>query len=92
MCSLIEQEERENSFCQKEREVSAYRESSWKVCQSRLCQKKKEQSRLSRAPNRKGEGVKLNERRTLAREKKIRARAWKGKKEIYREGRQIPRR
>ena len=30
-----------------------HRESSWQVCQSRLCQKRKEQSRLSRAPDRK---------------------------------------
>ena len=33
-----------------------HRESSWQVRQSRLCQKGKEQSRLSRAPDRK-EGI-----------------------------------
>ena len=33
-----------------------HRESSWQVCESSLCQKGKEQSRLSRAPDRK-EGI-----------------------------------
>ena len=33
-----------------------HRESSWQVCPNRLCQKGKEQSRLSRAPDRK-EGI-----------------------------------
>ena len=39
-----------------------------------------------------GERVKVGESRTLAREKKIRARAWSGKGELHREQRQIPRR
>ena len=45
-----------------------YRESSWQVRRSRLCQNKKEQSRLSRAPNHEGERVNVGESRTLARE------------------------
>ena len=45
------------------------KESSWQVRQSRSCQKKKEQGRLSRVPDRKRERVKASESRTLAREK-----------------------
>ena len=37
---------------EKER-VASVQESSWQVRQRRLCQKEKEQSRLSRAPDRK---------------------------------------
>ena len=39
-----------------------------------------------------GEKVKVDESRTLARERGIRARAWRGKGGRHREGRQIPRR
>ena len=37
-----------------------------------------------------GERVKMGESRTLARKRGIRARAWSGKGELHREGRQIP--
>ena len=54
---------------EKERVVSVpQRENSWQVRQSRLCQKEKEQSRLSRIPDHEGERVKVSESRTLARE------------------------
>ena len=46
-----------------------HRASSWQVCQSRLCQREKEQSRQYRAPDREGERVKVSESRTLARER-----------------------
>ena len=39
-----------------------------------------------------GERVKVGESRTLARERGIRARAWRGKSGLHREGKQIPRR
>ena len=48
--------------------------------------KEKEQSRLSRDRD----GVKVGESRTLASERGIRARAWRGKGALYRERRQIP--
>ena len=69
-----------------------HRESSWQERRSRPCQKKKKQSRLSRVPGHGGERVKVGESRTLAREKRIRARARRGKVGLHREGRQIPRR
>ena len=69
-----------------------HRESSWKVRRSRLCQKEKEQSRLSKVPDHKGERVEVGESRTLARERGIGARAWRGKGGLHSEGRQIPRR
>ena len=69
-----------------------HRESSWQERGSRLCQKEKEQSRLSKAPNHEGERVKMNESRTLARVRGMRARAWSGKGGLHRERRQIPRR
>ena len=40
----------------------------------------------------KGERVKVGKTRTLARERRIRARAWSGKGGLHRERRQIPRR
>ena len=66
-----------------------HRESSCQVCRSRFCQKEKEQSCLSRVPDHEGERVKVGESRTLARERRIRARAWRGKGGLHREGRQI---
>ena len=39
-----------------------------------------------------GKRVKVGESRTLAREGRIRARAWRGKGELHRDGREIPRR
>ena len=64
-----------------------HRESSWQERRSRPCQKETEQSHLSRAPGHEG-----GESRTLARVRGIRARAWRGKGGLDREGRQIPRR
>ena len=46
-----------------------HRESSWQVRRSRLCQKEKEQSRLSRVSDHEGERVKVNESRTLTKER-----------------------
>ena len=45
----------QTGFAEKEIVVSVSRESSWSVCQSRLCRKEKEQIRLSRAPDRERE-------------------------------------
>ena len=45
-----------------------HRESSWQEPQSRPCQKEKEQSRLSKAPDHEGERVKMGKSRTLVRE------------------------
>ena len=56
-----------------------HRESSWQERRSRACQKEKEQSRLSKVPDHEGERVKMGESRTLASERRIRARAWNGK-------------
>ena len=69
-----------------------HRESSWQVHQSRLCQKEKEQSRLSRVSDHEGERVNVGESRTLARVRGIRARAWRGKGGLHRERRKISRR
>ena len=67
-------------------------ESSWQVRRSRLCQNEKEQSRQSKAPDRKGERVKVSKSGTLTREKEIRARAWRGKSGLHGEKRGVPRR
>ena len=66
------------------------RESSWQVHQNRLCQK--EQSLLSKSPDR-VVGKSQGERELhLGERKGIRAGAWRGKSELYTEGRQVPRR
>ena len=62
-----------------------HRESSWQVRRSRLCQKEQEQSRLSRVPDHGGESQ-------VGRERRIIARAWRGKGGLHRERRQILRR
>ena len=64
-----------------------HRESSWQERRSRPCQKEKEQSRQSKAPDHEGERVKVGESRTLARKGGIRARAWRGKGGLHRERR-----
>ena len=66
-----------------------HRKSSWQERRSRPCQKEKEQSRLSKAPDREGERVKVSESRTLTRKRGIRARAWNGKGGLHQERRQI---
>ena len=48
-----------------------HRESSWQERRSRPCQKEKEQSRQSKAPDHEGERVKVGESRTLARKRGI---------------------
>ena len=55
-------------------------ESSRQERRSRSCQKEKEQSRLSKAPDHEGERVKVGKSRTLAR-------VWSGKGGLHREGR-----
>ena len=66
-----------------------HRESSWQVRRSRLCQKEKEHSRLSRAPDRdERERVKVSESRTLERKREIRAKAWRGKGGLHGEERE----
>ena len=74
---------------EKDRVASVPQKSSWQVRQSRLCQKEKEQSRLSRAPDSEREKVKVSESRTLARKKKIRAKAWREKGGLHSEGRGV---
>ena len=69
-----------------------HRESSCHERRSRLCQKEKEQSRQFKAPDHEWERVKVGESRTLARERGIRARAWRGKDGLHGERGQIPRR
>ena len=70
-----------------------HRESSWQERRSRLCQKQKEQSRLSRVPDREGgESQGGREPHLGERERRIRARAWSGKGGLHRERGQIPRR
>ena len=69
-----------------------HRESSWQECRSRPCQKKKEQSRLSRVSDHEGERVKMGKSHTLVRVRGIRARTWSGKGRLHGEQRQIPRR
>ena len=69
-----------------------HKESRWQERRSRPCQKKKEQSRLSRVPDHEGERVEMGECRTLARERGIRAGAWRGKGGLHGERGQIPRR
>ena len=70
-----------------------HRESSWQVRCSRLCQKEKEQGRLSKATDHEGgEGQDGREPHLGERERGIRARAWSGKGGLHRGGRQILRR
>ena len=70
-----------------------HRESSWQERWSRLSQKEKEQSRLSKAPDHEGgESQGGQEPHLDERAEEIRARAWSGKGGLHCEGRQIPRR
>ena len=72
--------------------VASVPESSWQVRQSRLCQEEKEQSRLSRLPDRKV-GESQDEREPhLGGRGGIRAGAWRGKSELHSEGKQVSRR
>ena len=68
------------------------REGSWQICLSRLCQKEKEQSRLSKAPDRKVGESKVSESHTLVRKRGIKAGAWRGEGELHSQGRQVPKR
>ena len=72
---------------EKERVASVpQRESSWQERRSRLYQKEKEQSRLSRVPHQEEKASQGK------RERGIRAGAWSGKGKLHSEGRQVPRR
>ena len=56
-------------LAEKERVASVPQGELWKVDQSRLCQKEKEQSRLSKAPDREVGRVKVSDSCTLSRER-----------------------
>ena len=75
-----------------EKERAASEKAVGKNVEAAFAPPKKEQSRLSKAPDHEGERVKVGESRTLARERGIRARAWRGKGGLHSEGRQIPKR
>ena len=69
-----------------------HRKSSWQERRSRPCQKEKEQSRLSRAPDHEV-GKSQGEREPRLGEREgIRAKAWSGKGGLHDEQKQIPRR
>ena len=68
-----------------------HRESSWQVSRSRPCQKEKEQSRLPRVPGHEGGESQDGREPHLGESEGIRARAWRGKGVLDREGRKIPR-
>ena len=55
----------------------------------RPCQKEKEQSRLSRVPDREGGESQDGQELHLGESEGVRARAWRGKGGLHREGRQI---
>ena len=65
-----------------------HRESSWQERQSRLCQKEKEQSRLSKVPDHDGRKSQGERGRHLEKRGVIRAKAWRGKSRYHSEGRQ----
>ena len=69
-----------------------HRESSWQERRSRPCQKEKEQSRQSKAPDHEGGRESRWARAAPWQEGGIKVRAWSGKGGLHREGRQIPRR
>ena len=60
---------------EKERVASVPQRAVGKNAGAALCQKEKEQGRQSRIPDHEGERVKVGESRTLARDRKIGARA-----------------
>ena len=62
-----------------------HRESSWQERRSRPCQKEKEQSRQSRAPDHEGGESQSGREPHLEREREIRAGAWRGKGGLDRE-------
>ena len=69
-----------------------HRESSGQERRSRLCEKKKEQSHQSKAPDHEGGESQGGREFAPWREREITARAWSGKGGLHRERRQIPRR
>ena len=69
-----------------------HRESSWQERRSRPSQKEKEQSRLSKAPDHKGEESQGERELHLGERGGIRARAWRGMGGLHGEREQIPRR
>ena len=73
---------------EKKRVASVLQREQLASTQSRLCQKEMEQSRQSRVSDCEGrERVKVSESCTLAREREIRARAWRIKGGLHSEGR-----
>ena len=85
-------EKLEQTGSAEKKRVASVPESSWQVHRSRLCQKKKEQSRQSRVSDHEGERAKVGENRTFAEQREITARAWREKDGLHTVGRQIPRR
>ena len=69
-----------------------HRKSSWRVRQSRFFQNKKKQSHLPKHQIVRRESLKVSKSRTFARERGIRAEAWRGKGKLYSAERQVPKR
>ena len=67
-----------------------HRESSWQERRSRLCQKEKEQSPLSRVPDHEEGESQDGQEPPLARKRGIRARAWSKKGGLHGERGQVP--
>ena len=72
--------------------LQCHRESSWQERRSRLAKRKRNRAVCPEYQIMRGERVKVGESRTLASERGIRARAWRGKGGLDRERRQILRR
>ena len=73
---------------EKERVALVLKVRCWQVCQSRLCQKKKEQSHLSKASDREGRESQGEQEPHYDKRKGIRAGAWRGNSGLHDEGRQ----
>ena len=69
-----------------------HKESSWQVRRSRICQKEKEQSHLSRSPDPKVGESQSEQEPHLGEREGIRAGAWGRKGGLHSEERQVPRR
>ena len=77
---------------EKEREASVQQREQLASTPEPSLQKEKEQSRLSKAPDHEGEESQREREPHLARMRRIRVEAWRGKSGLYDERRQIPRR
>ena len=87
-CILIEQE-RQNSSCQICHKIGDKRKVG---AGAALARRKRNRAVCPEHQIMRGERVKVGKSRTLARERKIRTKAWRGKGELHGEGGQIPRR